>query len=274
MSENESAKTAERTRGGEVERAEAPAIGPIEKFVPDVSEHGAPLQGKDQSLDTRLFCQLHVFTGCLDLGPVVEAVGSSGLESVVYADVNDPRGIGLLVISEDPETFVGSARDLLTRSPFTALTPLPDFTMIGRTYALGRERDLEDWLLRHVRRQALNPKHAWAVWYPLRRSGPFNRLPKPEQGRMMAEHGNIGRGYGEAGLASDIRLECHGLDRDDNEFVLGIVGPRLHPLSKLIKDMRSTRQTSEFIERMGPFFVGRVIYQSPLSGQVRTVAAY
>ncbi len=62
----------------------------------------------------------------------------------------------------------------------------------------------------------------------------------------------------------DIRLECHGLDRDDNEFLLGIIGPELYPLSKLIKDMRSTRQTSEFIQTMGPFFVGRAIYQSKL----------
>ena len=73
----------------------------------------------------------------------------------------------------------------------------------------------------------------------------------------MGEHAAIGRGYGEAGYAVDIRLECHGLDRDDNEFVLGLLGPELYPLSKLVKDMRGTRQTSEFMQAMGPFFVGR-----------------
>ena len=80
----------------------------------------------------------------------------------------------------------------------------------------------------------------------------------------------IGRAYGEAGAATDIRLECHGLDRDDNEFVLGIVGSELYPLSKLIKDMRSTRQPSEFIEKMGPGFIGRVLYQSPLLADSHT----
>jgi len=47
------------------------------------------------------------------------------------------------------------------------------------------------------------------------------------------------------------------------------MGPDLYPLSKLIKDMRPTRQTSEFIQRMGPFFVGRVAYQSPVPERSR-----
>ena len=49
-----------------------------------------------------------------------------------------------------------------------------------------------------------------------------------------------------------------GLDAADNEFVIGLVGRELHPLSHLIQAMRKTRQTSEFIEKMGPFFVGHV----------------
>ena len=76
----------------------------------------------------------------------------------------------------------------------------------------------------------------------------------------------LGRRYGEAGYAVDVRLECHGLDRDDNEFVIGLIGAELYPLSRLVKDMRATRQTSEFIQQMGPFFVGRALYQSPLPG--------
>jgi chlorite dismutase len=37
------------------------------------------------------------------------------------------------------------------------------------------------------------------------------------------------------------------------------VGKDLHPLSHLVQAMRKTRQTSEFIEKMGPFFVGHVV---------------
>jgi chlorite dismutase len=252
--------------GDTVEGPARGAAGPAvdgERFQVDLLEHGAPRDGRPQAIDRRLFLQLQVFTGCFDSAPLIRAVKESGREAVVYASLSDPRGIGLLLLSEEPEQLV-AARGLLLAPPFSGLTPLPDFTMIGRTYAAGREKDLEDWLLHKPRRNALNPAFPWAIWYPLRRAGAFNRLERAEQGRMMAEHARIGFSYGEAGAAHDIRLECHGLDRDDNEFVLGLVGPKLHPLSKLIKDMRPTRQTSEFIEKMGPFFVGRVLYQSPL----------
>lgn len=235
-----------------------------DKFVPDVLEHGGPLRGEPQALDRRLFFLLNVYTGCLDAAPVIEAARLSGLDAVVYANTVDPRGIGCLVMSEDPEVFAGAARALQAGPAFAPLEPLPGFTMLGRTYATGREPDLEDWLLRRQRRNALDPAMPWAIWYPLRRTGAFARLDRAEQMPILGEHATIGRAYGEAGLAHDIRLECHGLDRDDNEFVIGIVGPRLHPLSKLIRDMRVTKQTSEYIQKMGPFFIGRALYQSPV----------
>ena len=255
--------------------AGAPGHGPGDgTFVLDLVEHGGAVRGEPQSLDNRLFLQLQVFTDCTQPAAAVDAVRASGLEAVVYANLNDPRGIGVLVMSEDPETFAGAARQVLLGEPFSRCTFLPDFTMIGRTYGLGRERDLEDWILHKPRRNALNPALPWAVWYPLRRQGAFNRLPRAEQGRMMAEHAQIGMAYGEAGAASDIRLECHGLDREDNEFVLGLVGSRLYPLSRLVKDMRPTRQTSEFIARMGPFFIGRVLYQAPVPERSRGGTGY
>lgn len=232
--------------------------------MPDLVEHGAPVRGEAQTLETRLFLQLQVFTGCLDTAAVVEAVRDSGLEATVYANLNDPRGVGVLLITQDPTLFAEAGRALLTEPAFTALTPLPDFTMLGRTYSSGREPDLRDFLLYKVRRHALNPDYPWGIWYPLRRTGAFNLLSRGEQGKILMEHGMVGRGYGDAGLAFDIRLECHGLDRDDNEFVIGLIGPELYPLSKLIKDMRSTIQTSQYIQDMGPFFIGRVIYQAPV----------
>lgn len=241
--------------------------------VPDLLEHGAPVRGQPQSLDTRLFVQLQVFTECLDPTPAIDAVRQSGLEAVVYANVNDPRGIGVVVMDEDPGVFAGAAREMFVRSPFCDLTPVPAFTMFGRTYAQGREADLEDFLLYKVRRNALNPQTPWAVWYPLRRIGAYNRLPRAEQGKIMMEHGMLGRRYGEAGYASDVRLECHGIDRDDNEFVIGLIGSELFPLSKLVKDMRPTRQTSEFIQAMGPFFVGKVLYQAPIPERARAAGA-
>ena len=250
--------------------ARPPAAAP---FVPDLLERGAPVRGVPQTLDRRLFVQLHVLTGCASPRSVVDYVRRSGLEAAVYANLNDPRGVGIAVMSEDPALFAEAARTLLSGPYLERLTPMPDFTMLGRTYSSGREADLEDFLLHRVRRHVLNPEHRWAIWYPLRRIGAFNRLPRGEQGRILMEHGTVGRGYGDLGLAADVRLECHGLDRDDNEFVIGLVGPELHPLSKLVKDMRPTVQTSEYIGGMGPFFVGRVLYQSPVPESARREGA-
>ena len=247
------------TRGGGTEAEGAP----------DLSEHGAPIRGQAQSLDTRLFVQLQVFTECLDVSSVVDAVSRSGLVAAVYANLNDPRGVGVVAMDEDPTVFAEAFRLLLTSAPFSQLTPVPDFTMIGRTYAQGREPDLGDFLLHKVPRNVLNPDYPWAVWYPLRRTGAYNRLSRADQGKIMMEHGMLGRRYGEAGYAVDVRLECHGIDRDDNEFVIGLIGPDLLPLSKLVKDMRATRQTAEFIQGMGPFFVGRTIYQAPIPESTR-----
>ena len=78
--------------------------------VPDLLEHGAPVRGQPQALDRRLYVQLQAFTDCLDTAPVVEAVRRSGLEAAVYANVNDPRGVGVVLLDEDPAAFAGPAR--------------------------------------------------------------------------------------------------------------------------------------------------------------------
>ena len=136
--------------------------------------------------------------------------------------------------------------------------------MLGRTYASGFESDPEDWLLQRPRRTVLNPAWPWGIWYPLRRVGAFARLSPQEQGAIIREHSVLGRAYGEADLAHDVRLACHGLDVRDNDFVIGLVGRELHPLSHLVQAMRKTAQTSQYIQTLGPFFVGHVLWQSPL----------
>jgi chlorite dismutase len=61
-----------------------------------------------------------------------------------------------------------------------------------------------------------------------------------------------------------VRLACFGLDQHDNDFVIGLIGSELYPLSACVQQMRKTRQTSTYIERMGPFFVGKALWQSSL----------
>jgi chlorite dismutase len=134
--------------------------------------------------------------------------------------------------------------------------------MLGRTYAIGHEQDLEETLVERPRKRVLDPGLPWAIWYPLRRSGTFEQLSRQEQNTILMEHGGVGKAFGRAGLGYDIRLACHGLDRADNDFVVGLLGPELHPLSIIVQRMRKTRQTSLHLERLGPFFIGRVAWQA------------
>ena len=228
----------------------------------DVAEHGRSAEGETTSLDRRLFMQLHAFGGAGETAPLIAALEAAGVDGVLYEDVNDPRGVALLTLSESPDAFVDQYRGFLRSSPFGELRPKPELTMLGRTYALGYEQDLVETLVERPRARVLDASLRWAIWYPLRRAGSFEQLSRQEQNTILMEHGGVGMAFGRAGLGYDIRLACHGLDRDDNDFVVGLLGPELHPLSVIVQRMRKTKQTSLHLERLGPFFVGRVAWQA------------
>jgi hypothetical protein len=220
--------------------------------------------GQPQRSDERLFMQLLVYGGCGDSRAVVNALSTAGVEGAVYEDANDPQGIGILTLTKDPNFFVDTLRPVLIGPAFEALVPKPELTMLGRTYALGYEPDLAEAILHRPRRTVLNADWPWAVWYPLRRSGRFAQLPADEQRVILAEHGAIGMSYGAGDYAHDVRLACYGLDKNDNDFVIGLLGKELFPLSHIVQAMRKTQQTSLFLDRLGPFFVGRAVWQSAM----------
>lgn len=220
--------------------------------------------GTPQVLNTRLFMQLLVYTSDSGSGSgsaltkLERSLRDKQVPAVIYEDVNDPRGIGVLSYSENPADFITRVRPALQVADDHGLRLRHDFSMLGRTYATGYESDLRYYLLDRPRETVQNEKWPWAVWYPLRRVGAFGRLSPHERGSIMAEHGKIGRAYGEQDLVHDVRLNCYGLDTSDNEFVIGLIGKDLHPLSHVVEAMRRTRQTAEFMQQMGPFFVGHV----------------
>lgn len=230
--------------------------------IPDLTEKGRNAAGEVISLDRRLFMQILAWTGCHDHGELVAALDDSDLDGALLLDVNDPQGVALVVASESPEFFTGPLRSFLNQSPFAELTPRPNFTMMGRSYSIGYEADLENVLVKRPLQRITNPASPWQVWYPLRRKGTFEKLPKEEQRAILAEHGDLGMAFGAGGFGNDIRLDCRGLDTNDNDFLIGLIGPKLFPLSALVQAMRRTRQTSEFLERLGPFFVGQAVWQS------------
>ncbi|RMF01183.1 MAG: hypothetical protein D6768_11175, partial [Chloroflexi bacterium] len=222
----------------------------------DLSEKGKGPNGEVISLDRRLFMQFLAFGNCRNTDVLAEALAESGMDGALYVDINDPYGVGLLTFSEDADFFVTTLRRFLNQAPFADLTPKPEFTMLGRTYALGYETDLEETLIHRPRRKVLDPEWNWVVWYPLQRVKTFETIPEAEQAKVLREHGGIGFTFGRAGLATDIRLACHGLDKNDNDFVIGVLAHQLHPISAVVQRMRKTKQTSTYLEKLGPFFVG------------------
>ena len=240
--------------------AKAPGLPHI-----DVNEYGGKKDGERQKMNRRLFMQLLVFDA--PAGGSAEKVAAAATDAmrarkvgaVVYADANAPTGVGLLTWSDDPSHFVRNVRPAFAEGPLASVVHRPHFTMIGRTYAIGHEPQLEHWLIQRSIDNVMLETTPWHVWYPLRRSGAFAKLEPQEQSGILREHGTIGHAYGEQSLATDIRLACHGIDAEDNEFVIGLVGKELHPLSHLVQTMRKTKQTSEFIQKMGPFFVGYAV---------------
>ncbi len=237
----------------------------------DLSEHGAPRDGQPQQSNRRLFIQLVALECPRSPGAgavartLFETMSKQALPGVVYADVHHPFGLALVVMSESADELVLKLRSVMEASELPdGLRVRSEYAMLGRTYSSGFEPDLEDWLLQRPRRTLLGPDNQFGVWYPLRRKGGFERLEGGEKGAILREHGSIGRAYGEQDLAHDIRLACHGLDPNDNDFVIGLLGRELYPLSHVVQAMRRTRQTAEHMDKMGPFFVGRVLYRSAL----------
>lgn len=224
---------------------------------PDIDEKGA--QGQRSS--RRLFIQLLAFGNATQTQPLLDALDTAGISGALYADAHDPHGVALVTMSEDPAFFVEKLRDFLQNSPFAQLELKPDYTMFGRTYALGYEPDLEETLFDRPTSTVTNPDWPWAIWYPLRRSGEFEQLTAEQQREILMEHGKIGFSFGRSDYAHDVRLMSHGLDTFDNDFVIGLMGKELHPLSAVVQAMRKTTQTSLYLERLGPFFVGKAIWQ-------------
>jgi len=231
----------------------------------DLRERGGVRDGQPQYSDQRLFMQLLAFGDVTDIAALGAALDAAAIPGVLYEDVNDVRGVGFLTWSPDPNFFTDKIRPVLTGPHFAALKPKLEYSMLGRTYSLGHEPNLQDWLIDKPIRAATDPAQPWAIWYPLRRKGAFAQLTLEEQMPILSEHGRIGHSFGMAGFAQDIRLACFGMDAHDNDFIIGLTGKDLFPLSACIQAMRKTKQTSTYIEAMGPFFVSKSVWRNALT---------
>lgn len=233
----------------------------------DIREIGRPIHGVVQAMDRRLYLHFVAYRGPVALDSVRQAVRETApkfgsVPCVLYADAVDVRAFAVAAWHEQPEELMDFMRALAQRPPLDQCQVDVERTMYGRTYSTGRESDLEEALLKRPSQYLLYPQWNWAVWYPLRRKPEFEQLSPREQGQILTEHAMMGRIYGECDYAHDVRLASYGLDRHDNEFVVALVGANLHRLSRLVQQMRKSRQTSEYIQSLGPFFLGRVVARS------------
>src|SRR5439155_3488682 len=99
----------------------------------DVQERGAD----GQTSDRRMFMQLQAFGGCLDAKPLLRVLESSRIEAVLYQDVNDARGVGVLAISEDPLFFVTALCEVLNVVSFAGLVYKSEMMMCWLSYVSG-----------------------------------------------------------------------------------------------------------------------------------------
>ena len=83
---------------------------------PDIQEVGAPIDGKSQVSDRRLFFQLHVFKECFDHRLIIKTLEKGNLNAVLYDDLNHPTGIGVLFVAEDPAVLMSESRTLLVKA--------------------------------------------------------------------------------------------------------------------------------------------------------------
>ena len=106
---------------------------------------------------------------------LAHALTSGKSLAVMYADCNDPHGVGLLTWSEIPRTSSTHVRPLFSTVLAHALLR-HDFAMLGRHTRQVTSRICSTRSSRVPFATSLDAKHPWHVWYPLRRWGEFARL--------------------------------------------------------------------------------------------------
>src|SRR4029079_17887817 len=124
---------------------------------PDLSERGGMKNGQPQRSDARLFMQFLAFGGCADATPLADHLSRAKIAGVLYEDVNDPRGIGLLTFSEDPDFFIDRVRPVLNGPGFSTLVQKQEYTMLGRHYSPRYEPELADVPPQRPQRTARQP---------------------------------------------------------------------------------------------------------------------
>ncbi len=210
--------------------------------------------------DNTLFVQLQVFDIEPAAGPraLVSALSrrlrEKRIDGVIYGDANDHRGLGLLTWASDPAAILENVHALLGGKRFSALTPRPGWVMFGRVS--GESADA-------VPEVVLHAEQRWATWYPTRNKPEWGTLDKAKKTAAQKEHGAVAKKFIDNDKVSYVRLSCNGLDPEDNDHIFGLTATSLEDISLLQEAMRGTSQIANYVDKIGPVFVGRKVWQNP-----------
>jgi peroxiredoxin len=95
------------------------------------------------------------------------------------------------------------------------------------------------------------PARAYVSVYPFVRSYEWYLLPEAERREMLAEHGQLARGY------PDVRANTvASFSLGDYEWILAFEADELHRIVDLMRDLRASRARRHVREEV-PFFTGR-----------------
>ena len=240
-----------------------PGLPPI-----DVNEYGGKKDGERQAMNRRLFMQLLVFDA--PAGEAADEIGKdlaaqlrhNAIAGVVYADASSPRGLGLLTWSEDPAHFVQAVRPLFARRLAAQGGPAPAV------------RDARPHL-RHGPRAGPRAR-APAPRHPERDERRSTRGTSGTRSAARARSRGSTRRSRAASCASTRRSasptarpswrttsasRATGSTPRTTSSSSASSGASSTRFSHLVQTMRKTRQTSEYIAKMGPFFVGFVLHR-------------
>src|SRR5438067_11534352 len=98
---------------------------------PDLSERGGMKDGQPQRSNARLFMQFLALGGCPEGSTLADHLARAKISGVLYEDVNDPRGVGLLTFSEDPDFFLDRVRPVLNGPGLSVRVHKPRYPMLG-----------------------------------------------------------------------------------------------------------------------------------------------
>jgi hypothetical protein len=199
--------------------------------------------------DTPLFLQLLVFTDCVDYKPLSLQLDRLPIDCLLFKDLRDPQGIGLLAFSDDPEHIASDLRDMLSSRLFRAFMLRHELTMTARTFGdIARARE-------ELEAATRNREWPWAIWHPIKGTAALaaldEKLHAAAFGRMVDVTGLGPSDFGR------VLLKGHGLDGHGNDFVQGFFGRHLHQLSAIIESTQRSPLHGELVSASGPYFVGR-----------------